>query len=121
MKKISPKAVAASREAVGFKVTSATLDVLEVLLSGDDELYSLKIAKIINRPAGSVTPILMRLERFGWVTSRWEGDDGARPGPRRRFYELRPNHWASACGLIAERRPAKEPRATGFRPGLAGA
>lgn len=109
-------------EKTPFKVTPATLDVLEVLLSGDDELYSLKIAKAIKRPAGSVTPILMRLERFDWVTSHWEGDGGERQGPRRRFYELHPDHLAAARALVAERRPARKSgiRAA-FRPGLAGA
>ncbi|WP_335988345.1 PadR family transcriptional regulator [Glycomyces sp. MUSA5-2] len=108
-------------EKTPFKVTAATLDVLEVLLSGDDELYSLKIAKMIGRPAGSVTPILMRLERCEWVSSYWEDDEGDRRGPRRRFYVLDPDHLAAARAVLAERRPASRSGVDGFRPGLAGA
>ncbi|MDN3239223.1 helix-turn-helix transcriptional regulator [Glycomyces tritici] len=108
-------------EKTPFKVTPATLDVLEVLLSGDDELYSLKIAKAIKRPAGSVTPILMRLERCEWVTSRWEDDGGERRGPRRRFYEIDPNHLAAARDLVASRRRATNPGFGLGQPGLAGA
>lgn len=103
-----------------FKVTAATLDVIEVLLTGDNELYGLKIAKMIQRPSGSVVPILMRLESAGWVTSHWETDSTESRGPRRRFYSIDPNHTSTARALIAARRPAKEQRVV-FRPGMQGA
>lgn len=102
-----------------FRVTTATLDVLEVLLSGDAELYGLRIAKLIDRPSGSVVPILMRLEGCGWVTSDWEPESRDRRGPRRRFYELDPDHVAAARVLLAARRPASVGRAHQLRPGLA--
>lgn len=103
-----------------FKVTAATVDVLEVLLSGDDELYGLKIAKATGRASGSIVPILMRLERCGWVTSRWETDeDGGSRGPRRRFYELDTNRIAAANALVLRHRPAAGKAV--LRPGLEGA
>lgn len=103
-----------------FKVTAATLDVLEVLLSGDKGLYGLKIAKTIDRSSGSIALILMRLENHGWVTSRWEPDTDERLSrPRRRFYELSGDHIATAKALIAARRPAAPLGRRLGRPGLA--
>lgn len=58
-------------------MSEATLDVLEVLLSGDEGLYGLKIARATGRPTGSVFPILARLEETGWATSEWEEGDRA--------------------------------------------
>jgi PadR family transcriptional regulator, regulatory protein PadR len=90
----------------GFRVTDATLDVLEVLLDGDDELYGLKIAKAAGRPTGSVFPILARLEQVGWVISEWESSDPAARGPRRRFYRLSGVGSPGARELLAQRRTA---------------
>nr|WP_024127030.1 helix-turn-helix transcriptional regulator [Streptomyces sp. F8]AHE39751.1 Putative padR family transcriptional regulator [Streptomyces sp. F8] len=104
-----------------FRVTDATVDVVEALLSGDDELYGLKIAKSIGRPSGSVVPILMRLEACGWVLSEWERDESAR-GPRRRFYRLHADHLGEARRLVAERKTASGKAIPGIlRPGLGGA
>jgi len=90
----------------GFRVTDATLDVLEILLGGGEELYGLRIAKAASRPTGSVFPILARLEQLGWVISEWEsGDPGAR-GPRRRFYRLTGLGLAGARELVSQRRPS---------------
>lgn len=92
-----------------FRITDATLDVLEMLLGqADEQLYGLKIAKAIGRPTGSVFPILARLEQFGWVISEWEPGDPATRGPRRRFYRLSPEGLADARSVLAERRPARQ-------------
>lgn len=90
---------------VGFRVTDATLDVLEILLGGRDDLYGLKIAKEAGRPTGSVFPILARLEGCGWVTSEWEAGDPSARGPRRRFYRLSPDGAELAVNLLKQRRP----------------
>lgn len=87
-----------------FRVTPATLDVLEALLGPDDELYGLKIAENAGRKTGSVYPILARLEDIGWVTSRWELDEPSPRGPRRRFYRLSPHGLDAARELLLERR-----------------
>src|SRR6202030_106399 len=89
-----------------LRLTAATLDVLEVLLSGDHELYGLKIAKAAGRPTGSVFPILARLEQIGWATSEWEAGDPAAKGPRRRFYRLSGAGQSKATALLNERRPS---------------
>ncbi len=85
-----------------FRVTDATLDVLEVLVGPEGDLYGLKIAKAIGRPTGSVFPILARLEDCGWVISEWEASDPAARGPRRRFYRLTPDGLVCARNLLAE-------------------
>jgi PadR family transcriptional regulator, regulatory protein PadR len=90
-----------------LRVTDATLDVLEVLLTSDLQLYGLKIAKAINRPTGSVFPILARLERIGWVSSEWEASDPTSKGPRRRFYRLSGVGMARARTLVSQRRPTQ--------------
>jgi DNA-binding MarR family transcriptional regulator len=69
------------------RITSATIDVLAALTASSDASWGLAIIKQSGRPAGSVYPILERLETSGWVTSSWE-ENSERPGPRRRYYEL---------------------------------
>ena len=92
------------------RVTSATLDVLEALMGPDEELYGLKIAQNAKRKAGSVYPILARLEEAGWVESAWESGERDERGPRRRFYRLNPDGLAAARALLTERRGAVRQR-----------
>ena len=92
------------------RVTPATLDVLEALMGPDEELYGLKIAQNAGRKAGSVYPILARLEEAGWVESSWESEERAERGPRRRFYRLCPDGLAAARALLLERRGAVRQR-----------
>lgn len=84
------------------RVTSATLDVLAVLQKSSDPLWGLAVIKSSGRPAGSVYPILERLERQGWVESEW-ADEPERPGPRRRYYQLTREGALAAHALLAER------------------
>jgi len=50
-------------------------------------------------PSGTLYPILVRLERAGWVESRWERTDPVADGrPNRRYYQL------TAEGAVAARR-----------------
>jgi PadR family transcriptional regulator, regulatory protein PadR len=88
----------------GFRITDATLDVLQVLVHEGGDLYGLKIAKAAERPTGSVFPILAKLEDCGWVTSEWETSDPAARGPRRRFYQLSPDGLVEARQLLIQRR-----------------
>lgn len=85
------------------RITPATLDVLAVLLQSSEATWGLAVIKASGRPAGSVYPILERLERAGWVRSEW-GDEPERPGPRRRYYELSADGAQTARALIAARR-----------------
>jgi PadR family transcriptional regulator PadR len=87
------------------RVTSATLDVLEVLVDTPDDAHGFTIAQTARRPTGSVYPILARLESAGWLDSYWE-DQNPREGlPRRCFYCLQPDGLRAARTLLAEGRP----------------
>ena len=82
------------------RITPATIDVLTVLDQSGESCWGLLVIKSSGRPAGSVYPILERLESAGWVTSSWEADE-SRPGPRRRYYELTEGGAAAARAAIA--------------------
>lgn len=84
------------------RITPATVDVLAVLTSSSEPTWGLLVIKASGRPAGTVYPILERLERSGWLTSQWEEDD-SRPGPRRRLYELTVDGAAAARSTVATR------------------
>ena len=82
------------------RITAATIDVLSVLDVSSGPTWGLAIIKQSGRPAGSVYPILERLETSGWVTSSWE-EDAERSGPRRRYYELTAEGATAARSTIA--------------------
>jgi|SRR5580658_1283442 PadR family transcriptional regulator PadR len=96
------------------RVTDATLDVIEVLMGPDEQLYGLKISQLAGRKTGVVYPILARLEDSGWVVSDWERAERDR-GPRRRFYRLSGGGLTAARDLLVERRGAIRQRTA--RPG----
>jgi PadR family transcriptional regulator, regulatory protein PadR len=81
------------------RITPATIDVLSVLLT-DGQCWGLRVIKESGRPAGSVYPILERLETSGWVESSWE-DDPQRQSPRRRYYELTEDGLPAARAAVA--------------------
>lgn len=70
-----------------LRLTPATKDVLQQLHELHEETWGLQLARLADRPTGTVYPLLDRLEREGFVASRWETDSG-RVGPRRRLYTL---------------------------------
>ena len=82
------------------RLTAATIDVLLVLDASAQPSWGLAIIKQSGRPAGSVYPILERLESSGWVTSSWEEND-ERTGPRRRYYRLTAEGATAARSAIA--------------------
>ncbi|MBF4585798.1 PadR family transcriptional regulator [Curtobacterium sp. VKM Ac-2887] len=90
------------------RVTAPTLDVLDALLAADGPAWGLLVIKATGRQAGTVYPILERLERQGWITSSWD-DETDRPGPRRRLYEFTPDGVDAARDLVAARPSAVTP------------
>lgn len=84
------------------RITDATVDVLRALLDSHGPVWGLALVKTAGRPAGSVYPILERLERAGWLESEWE-QDASRPGPRRRYYTLSEGGAVAARQAIAVR------------------
>jgi PadR family transcriptional regulator, regulatory protein PadR len=75
---------------VSVKMTIPTQLVLRAL-SADvgREFYGIEIGAAAGLRSGTVHPILARLERVGWVESRWEDVDPSDAGrPARRYYRL---------------------------------
>ncbi|GAA2463586.1 PadR family transcriptional regulator [Agromyces soli] len=97
-----------------LRITDATVDVLESLLGADEAIWGLALVKRSGRPAGTVYPLLERLERAGWLESEWEADTD-RPGPRRRLYRLTGEGRAAAAQAIAHR-IARRAATAGVRP-----
>ena len=81
-------------------MTTSVLKVVAALLAEPDaERYGLQLMQDTGLPSGTLYPILVRLERAGWVASRWEDVDPAAEGrPTRRYYRL------TADGAAAARR-----------------
>ena len=88
-----------------FRITSATLDVMEAFLDAPDELHGFAVAQATERPTGSVYPILTRLEEAGWLESRWETEHPRVGRPRRRFYSLSTQGRTASERIVASRRP----------------
>lgn len=84
------------------------------------ELYGLEICAAAGLASGTIHPILARLERIGWLRSRWEDLDPHDAGrPRRRYYSLTADGAVSARAALAKA-TASTGRLTGWRPGLSG-
>jgi DNA-binding PadR family transcriptional regulator len=81
-------------------MTTSVLKVVAALLAEPDaERYGLQLMQATGLPSGTLYPILVRLERAGWVASRWEDADPVAEGrPTRRYYRLTPD------GAVAARR-----------------
>ena len=66
-----------------FKVLAAFLDDPNL------DRYGLDLMRATGHPSGTLYPILLRLQRAGWVTASWEDVDPAVAGrPARRYYRL---------------------------------
>jgi PadR family transcriptional regulator PadR len=103
------------------KMTLQTQLVLGALLEDPAaEMYGLEICAAAGLPSGTISPMLRRLEDFGWVTSRWEEVDPAEEGrARRRFYRINPNSISTVQAALA-RAEQKTQKLQRLRPHLAG-
>lgn len=72
------------------RMTGPTLKVLRLYLTTPRaERSGAEISKETKVGAGTLYPMLARLEEAGWFTSDWENVDPKEVGrPRRRFYRL---------------------------------
>ena len=73
-----------------MRITRETLRVLRVFCANpSSEHYGLETIKASGVQAGTLYPILIRLERNGWLESAWETiDEKAAGRPARRYYRL---------------------------------
>lgn len=80
-----------------LRLTPALKSVMEFLIQSEEEVWGLLLTTKTGRPTGTIYPILERLEREGFLQSRWD-DNESRSGARRRLYSLTPTgrDWASA-------------------------
>jgi PadR family transcriptional regulator, regulatory protein PadR len=71
-------------------MTLPTQLVLRTLLADPArEMYGLEICSDAGLPSGTIHPILARLERVGWLESRWEDASPRVEGrPLRRYYSF---------------------------------
>ena len=72
------------------RMTSQTLRVLSAIMgAGGRELSGVEISREARLASGTLYPMLMRLEQYGWLESRWETEDPQALGrPRRRYYRI---------------------------------
>jgi DNA-binding PadR family transcriptional regulator len=72
------------------RLTLASIKVLRVFLeTSAQQLAGIDIKKPSGVATGSLYPILMRFESFGWLASKWEDVDPKEVGrPRRHLYWL---------------------------------
>jgi DNA-binding PadR family transcriptional regulator len=84
-------------------MTASVLKVAAALLADPAaERYGLQLMQATGLPSGTLYPILVRLERAGWVESRWEQVDPAAEGrPTRRYYRLTPDGAVEARREVA--------------------
>ena len=82
------------------RMTTSVLKVVAALLTDPTaERYGLQLMQDTGLPSGTLYPILVRLERAGWVEARWEEADPVAEGrPSRRYYKL------TADGAVDARR-----------------
>ena len=71
-----------------MRVTLATALVMQAIGAG--HCHGFEIVDVTGYPTGTIYPALRRLERDGYVRSKWEAERTAtREGrPARRYYEL---------------------------------
>lgn len=101
------------------RVTAPTVEVLQALLAAAEPVWGLRLVKATGRPAGSVYPILSRLEESGWITGSWE-DDPDRDGPRRRLYSFTADGEAAAHEVVRAFQARQRASATGWGPAIPG-
>ncbi|HEY7177321.1 MAG TPA: helix-turn-helix transcriptional regulator [Micromonosporaceae bacterium] len=88
------------------RMTTSVLKVVSALLAEPAaERYGLDLVHETGLASGTLYPILLRLERAGWVEPRWEDVDPVAAGrPSRRYYKLTPLGAAEARREIAQMR-----------------
>src|SRR5262249_16443022 len=87
-----------------FRLTQPALKVLRFFLGSPSVPRSgAEIAKATRVLSGTLYPMLIRMEKWGWVRRGWEEIDSGDAGrPRRRFYELTANGRSAAVQAFAE-------------------
>lgn len=106
------------------RMTLQTQYVLQALLADPaGKHYGLQICAETGLLAGTIYPILARLERVGWVRSSWEDPAAhvAEGRPRRRYYKLTDEGAEQARDALERAARSRiKPRAGALRSGAQG-
>lgn len=87
--------------AAPFKLTLATKAVLCAFLADPQaELYGITLSETVGLPSGTIHPILARLQKHGWLQSRWTQPQGH--VPPRRYYRFTGHGAQQAAQLAAQ-------------------
>lgn len=86
------------------RLTKTTIAVLEALLAASEDrpVWGHSIAESADMEPGSVSMILKRLRKRGWIESWWE-ESGNHYGRSRRFHELTPVGYRRAVKALVAR------------------
>lgn len=69
------------------KLSPQTLAVLKYMLDNPkNKVFGLELIEQLTQPAGTIYPILTRLEEIGWIEGEWESYEQKDKGRRRRRY-----------------------------------
>lgn len=73
-----------------IRLTAQTRQVISAFSNeGSSGLSGSEICKSTGLPSGTLYPILLRLEKAGWLVSKWEEGNPTDMGrPRKRLYSL---------------------------------
>jgi PadR family transcriptional regulator PadR len=99
---------------IRLRLSHQTLDILEVLLAHPSQWhYGYAISRQTSIPSGTLYPILMRLDKSGWLETRWE-DAPTAGRPPRHLYRLTGNgrEWAREELRSAQQREFWKPAAS---------
>jgi|SRR5664279_597293 PadR family transcriptional regulator PadR len=85
------------------RLSQQTLRVLALFTDPSCRLAGSDIARQIQMLSGTMYPILLRLERAGWLKSEWEDLEPRDAGrPRRRFYSITGLGYNKSRAALAE-------------------
>lgn len=95
-----------------IRLTRATVTVADLFLSSPDGEYSgAEVSRVTGLAAGTLYPILHRLQNAGWLRARWEKIDPHEEGrPRRRYYRITGKGAREYAQNIRLRQPNRKPR-----------
>jgi PadR family transcriptional regulator, regulatory protein PadR len=99
---------------IRLRLSHQTLDILEALLARPSQWhYGYAISLQTGIPSGTLYPVLMRLDKSGWLETRWE-DAPTAGRPPRHLYRLTGNgrEWAREELRFAQQREFWKPAAS---------
>ena len=101
---------------MGIRLRSSrqTLAILETLLAHPSQWHhGYAISRQTGVPSGTLYPVLMRLDKLGWLETKWE-ESAAQGRPPRHLYRLTGNgrEWAREELRSAQQREFWKPAAS---------